>query len=250
MDLRPVARETLATSVMKQLLEYIRDRPVEPGEALPSQDKLAAQLRVSRPILREAMQGLASLGLLEIRPGSGCYVRQPEAPAGVEALLGAYTHEAAIEVLEARLAIEVEAAGLAAARRTAGDLERLGAILERIRVGVEQAASTVEVTSEFHEALMQAAHNAVLARLGRLLRQPIRIGTLRIEHAMPEAMEHEYDHHRVIFEAIAAADADRARRVMREHLTIAHGREHLIALRHQALLAPDQHQGGLPAASP
>lgn len=229
MSLEPVARQTLANTVMQRLLEYIRSGSVSPGEPLPSQDKLAARLGVSRPILREAMQGLASLGVLEIRPGSGCYVREPDALPGVDALVDVFSHEAALEVLEARMAIEVEGAGLAAARRTGQDLERLREILGRIRLGVERSASTVDATSEFHEALMQAAHNSVLARLGRLLRQPIRIGTLRIEHAMPETMEGEYEVHRVILDAVEAGDPERAREVMREHLTIAHGREHQIA---------------------
>src|SRR5206468_4321677 len=102
-------------------LEHIRNGNLSPGDALPSQHRLAQMFAVSRPVLREALQGLASTGVIEIRPGSGCYVRDPNPSGDVESFFEEFTHETALQVLEARMATEVELVGLAAIRATEAD---------------------------------------------------------------------------------------------------------------------------------
>jgi GntR family transcriptional repressor for pyruvate dehydrogenase complex len=224
-QLRPIQKQTLAKAAMQRLLELIQGGSLVPGDALPSQHELARQLGVSRPVLREAMQGLASAGLVEIRAGSGCYVADPTARADPEALFEVVTHEAALETIEARLVVEVELAALAAERMTAADRRAIEAILARLKRAVGRGQQTAAITSDFHRALARAGHNAVLDKMARVLGRPRLAQGVRVEHALPDIAAGEYDSHRKLYEEIGVADPDRARAAMRRHLEIAHGWE-------------------------
>lgn len=234
-ELRPVERQTLAKAAMERLLELVQGGALAPGEALPSQHALARQLGVSRPILREAMQGLAAAGLIEIRPGSGCYVRDPQRLTDPDTLFEVFTHETALEVLEARMVVEVELAALAATRMTEADRHRLEAILARLRRAVGRGQPTAAITGDFHQALAHAGHNAVLGKMARLLTRPRVMQGVRVEHALPDIMAGEYDSHRHLYDAVRVGDPNRARAAMREHLEIAHGWEDQIAALRQQI---------------
>ncbi len=228
-ELRPVEKQTLAKAAMQRLLDLVQSGTLAPGDSLPSQHELARQLGVSRPVLREAMQGLAVAGLVEIRAGSGCYVADPTAQTDPEALFEVVTHEAAVETLEARLVVEVELAALAARRMTAVDRRAIEAILARLKRAVARGQPTVAITSDFHRALARAGHNAVLDKMARLLGRPRLAQGVRVEHALPDIAAGEYDSHRLLFDDVASGDPDRARGAMHRHLEIAHGWEDEVA---------------------
>lgn len=232
--LLPIERQTLAETVIERLRAYIRDNGLGPGDVLPPQHELARRLGVSRPVLREALQGLATLGLIEIRPGSGCYVRDPHAGDAPDGLLDVFSHEAALEVLEARLVVEVELAGLAATRASDRDFANLEHHLGRLERAVARGRPTAQITSDFHQALARAGHNAVLFRMAQLLERPRLAQGLRVEHALPDVSRHEYESHRGLSDAVRSGDVEVARAAMREHLAIAHGWEERIdALRRE-----------------
>lgn len=213
---------------MERLVTFITTGPLQPGDALPSQTELARQLGVSRPVLREAMQVLASRGLLTIRPGSGCYITSSiDAPA--ETVLETLIHEAALEALEARMVIDVELAGLAATRGASTEFAILEGILQRLESAVKQQQDTSVITSDFHRELSRAGHNAVLFRMSELLSRT-RIGQgLRIEHALPDVRAGELASHRALLDAVMSGDPAAARAAMRQHLEIAHGWEDRVA---------------------
>ena len=227
--LRPVERHTLAQQVMQRLVEYISNGNLKPGDVLPSQHKLSKQLGVSRPVLREAVQGLASVGVLEIRHGSGCYVGAATERANPEVLFEILTHEAAQEALEARLVVEVELAGLAACRAMEEDLHAAERALSRLHEAISQGTETSEFTLEFHRILATAGHNTFLQRMSELLDQARVAQFMRIEAAMPDVRAGEYDSHRMLYEAILSGDPTRARAAMREHLEVAHGLEERVS---------------------
>jgi GntR family transcriptional repressor for pyruvate dehydrogenase complex len=226
--LKPIEKQTLTRTVIERLLEFIQAGDFRAGQPLPSQHVLAEQLSVSRPVLREAMQGLASMGVVEIRPGSGCYVKDSHANAEPEALFDFFTHDGAIEVLYARLVIEGELASMAAVRATNDDLNEMNEILERLKRAVARGRAIAHITSDFHQALARAGHNRPLYRMAQLLTQARIVQGLRVEHALPEVAAHEYDSHRLLLEAVASRDPLKARTAMREHLEIAHGWEEQI----------------------
>ena len=132
-ELKPVQKRTLTQEAFDQLVTYIQDGELHPGDPLPSQHELARQLSVSRPVLREAMQRLEAAGLIEIRHGSGTYIAQPPAESLFDSIFKNYSYEKALEVLEVRLILEAEAAGLAALRATEEDFARMQAAVDKIR---------------------------------------------------------------------------------------------------------------------
>jgi GntR family transcriptional repressor for pyruvate dehydrogenase complex len=225
----PVERRTLAGVVMQRIEDYVRDRPLGPGDLLPAQHELARQLGVSRPVVREALQGLAARGVLEIRPGSGVYVGDPAGYLPGRDELEIETHQAALEALEARMVVEVEMAALAAERATAEDFARMDRELARLKRAASRRQPTAQITSDFHRALARSCHNTMLYRMGQLLTRARVAQGLRVEQAMPDIAAGEYESHRRLRDAIARGDPAIARNAMRHHLEVAHGWEEQIS---------------------
>ena len=130
LTLSPAPRRKLTETVAEQLMAAIRELP--PGTKVPSERELTKDLGVGRSTVREALNGLAMLGVVEIRHGQGVFVTE-EAPAQdsePSAITAALERGVTNEFIEARLIVEVEVARLAARRRTDEDLARLEAALE------------------------------------------------------------------------------------------------------------------------
>jgi GntR family transcriptional repressor for pyruvate dehydrogenase complex len=221
--LKPVQKRTLTQEAFDQLVAYLGDGSFHPGDPLPSQQELADQLGVSRPVLREAMQRLEAAGVVEIRHGSGSYVARPKADSALERLLGDFTHEHALDLLEARLVIEAECAALAASRATDEDLAKMQRAVEKIRDLSAAGELTVGGADEFHAALTAASHNSVLTALGQLFQLPNYVQGIRVELALPDISAHEYESHLKLLEAIRKRDPELARASVREHLERSHG---------------------------
>ncbi|MEH0842432.1 FCD domain-containing protein [Micromonospora sp. CPCC 205711] len=178
------------------------------GGRIPTEPQLVAALGVGRNTVREAVRALVHAGVLECRQGSGTYVVSTDELAPVVARR--LTDDRMAEVVEVRRAFEVEAARLAALRRTPDDLAALdGALAAREaawRSG--RVAEFVEADAALHIAVVAAAHNGMLAELygsvGAALRSTV-------AHAMGDALEPEryVDHGRLV-EAIRAGDPARA----------------------------------------
>ncbi len=221
----PVERRTLAGVVMQRIEDYVRDRPLGPGDPLPSQHELARQLGVSRPVVREALQGLAARGALEIRPGSGVYVSDPAAMPLEDGRLEIETHEAALEALEARMVLEVEMAALAAERATDDDFARMDQVLARLKRASARQQLVSRITLDFHRALARSCHNSMLYRMSQVFARAQVAQGIRVEQTLPDILAGEYENHLRLRDAVASRDPNRARAEMRHHLEVAHGWE-------------------------
>ena len=228
-DLHPIKRATLAQQVMQRLIEYVHDAELQAGDVLPSQHELARQLAVSRPVLREAMQGLASIGFLEIRPGSGCYVGRTPPVTHASDLFEIATHDAALQAWEARMVVEVELAGMAAIRATEADIQDIEAALRRINQAVLNGDETSDLTLRFHQILAASGHNSYLLRMSELLDQARVAQFMRVQSSLPDVKARQFESHRILIEAICSRDPDIAREAMREHLRVAHGHEERVS---------------------
>lgn len=222
-QLQPLQKRTLGQQAFEHLLAFIQSGNFRPGDALPSQHELARRLSVSRPILREAMQRLAAAGLVEIRHGSGCYVTGLVPNGSFDDLLGNFTREMTLEVLETRMVVETEITALAAARATGDDFERMREALEQIKRLHAQGGLTVAADSDFHRAIALASHNRVLTAVWDLLRQPMYIQGIRVQLALPDVVTDDYENHRILYEAVRSGDPEHARETARVHLGRAHG---------------------------
>jgi GntR family transcriptional regulator, transcriptional repressor for pyruvate dehydrogenase complex len=218
--------------VAGQLRDLIEAGSLQAGQQLPSERELAEQLGVSRSTVREAVQFMGALGLVEIRHGSGTFVR-PEgdrAQLPSEWLRWTQRHQVQVhELLEVRRGLEAVAAELAAER--SHDLSAMQEALADMQTALDgpDVPGLVEADLAFHTALAAASGNTALRHLteslGReLLRER---GAIWNEPGRPERSLRE---HRRIYEAVRAGDSLGARTALVDHLhSVEHDVDALVA---------------------
>ena len=205
-------------------IEKIRERIVSgawgPGDRLPKETELAAELGLSRNSLREAVRALSQLRVLEVRQGDGTYVSSLEPDLLLEST-GFISHlllgDTELELYEVRRILEAAAASLAAGRIDAQEKVELQESLNKMR-----EASTVEELVEadvaFHAVIARAAGNDVLASL--LASLATRTMRARLWHGRQAtgALDETRDEHRRIYEAVMAGDPELARSAATAHI--------------------------------
>lgn len=230
----PPPRLRLSDMVYEQLETMVVEGRLAPGSALPSERDLAQQMGVSRPSLREALLRLESRGLIVGRNGGGYRVANASQPLLAEPLsqLMSRHTKTVDDVLEMREVLEAKAVELAAERATAEDLVRLRQALEALETayadgrdggdGNAMLTRVPELDAHFHLALAEATHNLVLVHLMhaifKLLRGSV-IDNYRAIVGHGADLAELIEQHRRVYDAVAAHDASRAQRHMREHLT-------------------------------
>lgn len=211
-----VRRESLAEQAAGLLRARVRDGEWEIGGKLPGETTLAPQLGVGRSTVREAIRILAGQGMLTTRQGAGVFVTAPDVAERWDAVLA---RADIVAVIEARTAIEVEAAALAAERHTPADLTALRDASderERSRSGIDEH---VETDMSFHRCIVVAAHSPVLLEVfdgfAPRSRQAM-TDMLRIRGHHGDGADQ--DVHDRIVAAIAARDVETAAGLTRAHL--------------------------------
>nr|WP_040801703.1 FCD domain-containing protein [Nocardia higoensis] len=211
-----VRRSSMADQAADLLLERIKSGEWSLGERLPGETTLAAQLGVGRSTVREAIRQLAGRGVLATRQGAGVFVTALDAREDWDTVL---RRADIVAVIEARIAIETEAAALAARRRTPADLRAI----RRALAGRAEHRSTIEehvdADTAFHRSIVVAAHNPILVELFDGFTPRVRqamIEMLRIRKEFGSDADHEA--HVELFDAVAGRDEDAAARRCRTHL--------------------------------
>jgi GntR family transcriptional repressor for pyruvate dehydrogenase complex len=148
--------------ITEELRRMIEAGLIKPGEQLDTIDRLAAQYRVGRSTVREALSHLKALGLVESRQGGGTYVKKPvlEPLAVLESLESSNAELS--QVLQVRKILEVGATELAAKHRTAEDVESLSKIIGQMRDAVGNEGISRIYDTNFHLAIAKASGNAIL----------------------------------------------------------------------------------------
>lgn len=213
-----VRRETLAGQAAELLLARVRSGEWRLGEKLPGETTLAPQLGVGRSTVREAIRQLAGRGVLASRQGAGVFVTALDVPEDWDEVL---RRSDIVSVIEGRIAIETEAAALAAERRTPTELRTMRRALagrdSRRFSGIEEH---VDTDTAFHGAVVAAAHNPVLIDLfdGFVPRsRQAMVEMLRIRGKF--GSDADQDNHARLLQAIADHDAATAAALSRAHLT-------------------------------
>lgn len=214
--LSPVTRTPLYEQLVDRLREYVREEGLKAGDRLPAERVLAQDLGVSRPTVRQALVVLEVQGLIDVRHGGGTYLRQDNLePSTFAQVLD--RQRRLPDILDAREALEVKLAELAAERRTPEDLAAIQAGLEEMAASIGEGGSGADGDASFHAAVTAAAHSSLLEHLMHQLSADItvsRIESLAQEGRPPQSLAQ----HRSIADAIAAGDAGGARDAMRRHL--------------------------------
>ncbi len=226
MQLRAIEPQRLYQRVADQLAAMIQAGHWRADDRLPPERDLAATLNVSRPVVREAMVALELAGLVEVRSGSGCYVRRPQAGTQIGAVAGAEpAGPSPFELLEARRVIEGETAALAAATPTPTVLDALDAAIARMAADLDSGARDIGRDDDgdltFHVAIARASGNATLenlvSQLWRGMRRPL-FSLLSDRTRLPANARRALDQHRRIRAAIALGDPAAARTAMHDHI--------------------------------
>ena len=219
----PIRRRKLADDVQERVLALIQNGGLSPGDVLPSERELMARYGVGRPAIREAMQNLQRMGLVDIKHGERPRVAAPsmEAMSDLMALsmrhLLRHSQTSMDHLKEARATFEIEMARIAARKRTQADIARLRDILDRQAAASARAEEFFALDGAFHAAIAGVSGNPIFESLSRSL-----FGWLAHFHAdlvRKRGLEKlTLAEHEAILAAIAASDPERAAKEMADHL--------------------------------
>jgi GntR family transcriptional regulator, transcriptional repressor for pyruvate dehydrogenase complex len=214
-----VTREAVPQQIVSRLLDLIQQRHLGPGDRLPAERELAASMGVSRSSLREALRALTVLGVTDMRHGTGTYVSslEPELLVRPLSFVLALSEQASDQLFEARKVVEPAMAALAAGRIDDDTVDRLDACVARARAAIGDAEAFMETDLELHDAIREAAGNAILGRFMESIRA-LGLASRRRTGARRAVQEQTVKDHRAIVKALRARDAGKASAAMLRHL--------------------------------
>jgi GntR family transcriptional repressor for pyruvate dehydrogenase complex len=216
----PLARSTMGEEISKTIIEMINTGKLKPGVKLPSERELMEKLQVSRSPIREALRSLTLVGVLETIPGDGTYVSKNLASAFISGKLewaGLLASPDVLELMEVREPLEIQAAGLAAAKATPASVAKLRQVIDSYRVVQGDLEREIEVDVHFHKIIAEITENRILIHLMETIREFWHdyIQKRRVIFSKIATLEQEYLE---ILNAIEQGDEVRAREAMANHL--------------------------------
>jgi GntR family transcriptional repressor for pyruvate dehydrogenase complex len=224
--LKPIKPKRISDQVFEQLKDLIFKGQLKPGDQLMTERELAQSMGVSRPTVREAINKLVTMGLLEQRQGQGTFVNSPADDADKNPLAAVINgHDVSLQdLLEVRLGLECNAVALAARRATEEDLHELGKnlaqMIEEIKSGKEGLGSNADLS--FHMAIAYATRNLVQIHIMRSFYDLLFFGikeNLQHLYSDPSNLDRVIEQHQAIVEAIRKRDPEAATEAMRKHIT-------------------------------
>lgn len=219
MALQAAGRQSLVDTVVDALRSQLTAGEWQVGSRIPTEHALAEQLQVGRNTVREAVRVLVHAGMLRSRQGEGTFVVSTTDPGDV---MRGVQRAGIRDVLELRIALEAEAARLAALRHLPADLERMRAALdaqaELADVEGQPDADSLELYADhdiaFHKAVVEAAHNTALTATYGWFSSSVREALVNAlgDRAMPKIVHGD---HAAVLDAIAAGDPEAAQQAIR-----------------------------------
>jgi GntR family transcriptional repressor for pyruvate dehydrogenase complex len=213
---------SLSGHLAQQVLALIHEQALEPGDRLPSVKELAERFSVATPTMREALRLLQMAGSLDIRHGSGIYVRRLESRLMLtNPYAGSLSTATILNLLQARLLIEPPVAELAAAHASPKHLDDLTELLADAEghLSGQDAADAVlgVVNMRFHRGIAEGCGNTILAEVVFTLTE-VHIKEQMAVLDLYNNRRRDHDQHKLILDALQARDAAGARQLMSEHL--------------------------------
>lgn len=215
----PIARESVAEVVVRRILDMVKSGVLKAGDALPPERDLAVTLNVSRPSVREAMRGLAVLGVVRTRQGGGAYITD----LGPETLLGPIQFYLSLEevnireLYDARSLIESDVARRAAVNVSDTALAQLEKLLSEQRETLNDPIAFRKSDYAFHEIIWIESQNAFLKRIGESL-NVIGLEFRKRASELPRVLEQSLRDHRRLLDALQAHDPEDAARAAEAHM--------------------------------
>lgn len=213
-----IDKKLLGEKIEDELMNYILEEPVEIGQKIPNEFELAEKFGVGRSTIREAVKGLVSKGILEVRRGSGTYVMTtslPENdPLGLSKLQDKY--KLALELFEVRLMLEPEIAARAAECATKEETEQLKRLCDETEQRYLDGSDHIPKDIEFHTCIARCSKNRVVEMLIPIINTAVLTFANLTHRAL---MQETIATHRAVVDAILDRDPVGARCAMMMHLT-------------------------------
>ena len=219
-------RKKLVDDIISEIKDKIIRGELKDGDMLASQDELAKTMGVSRASLREALNRLELMGLIESKQGRGTFVRTVAHTDFMSPLASflAMDRESALDLLEARGYIEGAMAALAAKNAGEDDIGKLEQVLTQMEEAYdsENLKRFVTMDVQFHMLVAEFSKNQVMARIGEIIRdllhQLIRKVFDTASSSVSDLMNHTIKLHRNVYDAISRRDGRSARKHMEFHI--------------------------------
>ncbi|GAA0991180.1 FadR/GntR family transcriptional regulator [Subtercola frigoramans] len=217
--LSSIATGSAVSAVAKRLLDLFTSGDIEVGTRLPPERELAARLQIGRSAVREALAALEILGVVDVRPGSGTYLRGTTSELLPETLSwGLMLGEPRTrDLIAIRGQLEIFAAQLAAENISADSLQRIGQHLVAQAEAGDNRTRFIEADLKFHLEIAKSADNKVLIDLLQSIRSLLRIWVERGLQSDTDAAA-AYEEHDRIYQALKAGDPAAAAAAMAEHM--------------------------------
>jgi GntR family transcriptional regulator, transcriptional repressor for pyruvate dehydrogenase complex len=220
--MKKIERVSVTDSVVESIRMLIAGEEFFIGDKLPTESEFCDKLGVGRSTVREAFRVLQAMGLVELRPGKGAFVRH-KTMDGQETIRQWFSDNKTKvdELMELRMGIEPLAVKLAIARGSAKQLDQIKRIHQEFCKAVEEndVVKMATIDESFHDAIMEASNNLLLKKTGKLLADALMEYRTR-SFAVTENMTHAMIPHQRILDAIFAKNEKEAISAMLDHLEI------------------------------
>ncbi|EEA93526.1 transcriptional regulator, GntR family [Pseudovibrio sp. JE062] len=218
--IRPIKTEDRSDAILQSLTDFIVEEGLQPGDRLPTERELMNGLKVGRSSIREVIRHLQALGIVEIRRGSGTYLKRPLSEKTVYLPLSIATkRDGLLQTLEVRRALEVEASILAAQRATPDEIEEMRTKLEHMEAVHHLNGTAGPEDLEFHLSIYRAAGNPLFEQLLQQMRESFE-SFFEMPFDRKDFAGRSFPFHRQLFDAIASGDTEKARKHTLEILSV------------------------------
>lgn len=213
-----INKKLLGSQIEDELMNFILQEPIEVGQKIPNEFELAEKFGVGRSTIREAVKGLVSKGILEVRRGSGTFVISTysleDDPLGLSKFEDKY--KLALELFDVRLMLEPEIASLACEYATQEEKEQLKLLCDEVEEIYRDGRNHIKKDIEFHTCIARCSKNRVVETLIPVINTAVMtFANLTHRTLMQETIET----HRAVTDAILIGDAVGAKCAMIMHLT-------------------------------
>ncbi|MEI7024906.1 FadR/GntR family transcriptional regulator [Paenibacillus sp. y28] len=224
METTHITSRKIYEQVAERIRQQITEGRLQPGQKLPSARELSEVYQVGRSTVREALSALKAMGLVEIHHGEGSFVRELDSSSlvmpQIDTLL--LSKDTVLELIEARKALEVSNAGIAAQKRTEDNLREMKALLTLMEQHLGDESVGEQADMQFHLALAKATRNSIMVRLLETISGQMEAAiheTRRLEmYASKSVSEQLWREHEAVYHAVLARDSAAAQEAMQLHL--------------------------------
>lgn len=217
--LAPVMKQSLADRLAQQIRQLIQTAGYAVGDRLPTIMEMAARFKVGHPTVREALRKLETVGIVEIRHGSGVYVARAEDVLllASPAYAGAVTKKLLLDLIQARIPIEMKTAACAARNATDDHLAEMARLLDEAGRSFDDDALLNRINMGFHRQIALASGNMVLTQVLDVLRE-LFAEEQRMILGIADSRARDHREHLEILSALQTRDEATAETLMRKHL--------------------------------